>query len=67
MRVDDSVDNDVYWILKDHLNSTSVVLNDDGTVQSEKFYTAFGEERTGGGEIRTSRWEKRFRLCVVIA
>ena len=39
----------VYYLLGDHLGSTSVITNESGTVLSETRYTAWGEVRYNGG------------------
>ena len=54
MRVDDGTNDDIYWVLKDHLGSTSVVANTDTTQQSEKRYKAWGEERYTNGTLPTT-------------
>jgi hypothetical protein len=41
----DEVDEGVQWILTDHLGSTSVVADEDGSLVSQVKYTAFGEVR----------------------
>jgi len=56
--VDDGTDNDVYFILTDHLGSTSVTLNNDGTVKSEMRYTAFGEVRHSSGSAPTDMGDR---------
>ena len=37
------------WLLTDHLNSTALTANEDGSLASEIRYTAFGEVRTANG------------------
>ena len=37
--------NVLYWIFSDHLQSSSVILEKDGTLYSRTSYTAFGEVR----------------------
>ena len=39
------ISNELYWIFSDHLQSSSVVLEEDGTLYSRTSYTAFGEVR----------------------
>jgi RHS repeat-associated protein len=41
------------WILTDHLSSASVIANADGTMVSEVKYSAFGEIRSGSGDMPT--------------
>jgi RHS repeat-associated protein len=41
------------YIAGDHLGSTSLVLNDDGTVHSEARYYPYGEERWRSGTLPT--------------
>jgi len=41
------------WILTDHLSSASVIAYADGTLVSEVKYSAFGEIRSGSGEMPT--------------
>jgi hypothetical protein len=43
----------LHWILTDHLHSASVIANADGTIYSEVKYTAFGEIRSGSGDMPT--------------
>jgi hypothetical protein len=43
MRVDIDTTNKVCSLLTEHLGSTSVVVEDDGTLYSEMRYKAFGE------------------------
>jgi RHS repeat-associated protein len=45
--------DEVYYVLGDHLGSTSLVLNDDGTVHSEVRYYPYGEERWRSGMVPT--------------
>ena len=45
--------DDVCYVLGDHLGSTSLVLNDDGTVHSEVRYYPYGEERRRSGTLPT--------------
>ena len=47
------VDGELTWLLSDHLGSTSVTANADGTLQSETKYTAFGETRSSTGATPT--------------
>ena len=49
MRVDDGVDEEVYWFHTDHLGSTSLMSNISGTVvpSSTVRYLPFGEPRIG--------------------
>ena len=47
------VDGELTWLLSDHLGSTSVTANADGTFQSETKYTAFGETRSTTGDTPT--------------
>jgi RHS repeat-associated protein len=49
----DEVDEGVQWILTDHLGSTSVVADEDGSLVSQVKYTAFGEVRAVSGEVPT--------------
>jgi RHS repeat-associated protein len=44
----------LYWLLADHLGSTSVVAHADGTKKSEMRYNAWGETRYASGETPTS-------------
>jgi RHS repeat-associated protein len=45
--------DDVYYVLGDHLGSTSLVLNDDGTVHSQARYYPYGEQRWSSGTLPT--------------
>lgn len=45
MRTDDGTNTALFWIFSDHLQSSSVILEEDGDVISRTTYTAFGEER----------------------
>jgi RHS repeat-associated protein len=49
----DEVDEGLQWILTDHLGSTSVVANEDGSLVSQVKYTAFGEMRAVSGDMPT--------------
>jgi hypothetical protein len=35
----------LYWLLTDHLGSTSKAANSDGSLHSEQMYKPFGEKR----------------------
>lgn len=50
-------DGVVQYLVGDHLGSTSVVLNADGTVHSEARHYPYGEERWSSGTFPT---ENRF-------
>lgn len=41
------------WLLSDHLGSTSITANEDGTLNSEIRYSAFGEVRYSSGTTPT--------------
>ena len=41
------------WVLADHLGSTSITANEDGTLNSEIRYSAFGEVRYSSGTTPT--------------
>jgi len=43
----------VYWLVGDHLGTTSVVLNSDGSLQSEARHYPYGEERWRSGTLPT--------------
>jgi RHS repeat-associated protein len=43
----------VYWLVGDHLGSTSLVLNANGTVHSEARYYPYGAERWASGTLPT--------------
>lgn len=45
MRTDDGTNAALFWIFSDHLQSSSVILEEDGDTYSRTAYTAFGEER----------------------
>jgi len=47
--------NTLYYILKDHLGSASVVTNSSGTVVGEQRYYPFGETRLTTGSIFTDQ------------
>jgi RHS repeat-associated protein len=47
------VNGTLTWLLGDHLGSTSVTAQADGTFQSEMRYTAFGETRSSSGPTPT--------------
>jgi RHS repeat-associated protein len=47
------VNGTLTWLLGDHLGSTSVTAQADGTFQSEMRYTAFGETRSSSGPTLT--------------
>jgi hypothetical protein len=49
----DEVDQGVQWILTDHLGSTSIVADEDGSLVSQVKYTAFGEIRAVSGDVPT--------------
>ena len=42
------------WLLADHLGSTSITANEDGSLSSEIRYSAFGEARYSSGTTPTS-------------
>ncbi|HEU0293301.1 MAG TPA: RHS repeat-associated core domain-containing protein [Anaerolineales bacterium] len=45
MRIVDSTGNNLYYVLKDHLGSASVVTDDDGDPVAEQRYYPYGESR----------------------
>ena len=47
------ITNELYWIFSDHLQSSSVILEEDGDTDSRTTYTAFGEERKTVGPSST--------------
>ena len=47
--------NTVYYILKDHLGSASVVTDSTGIVVGEQRYYPYGETRFTSGTIYTDR------------
>jgi RHS repeat-associated protein/uncharacterized repeat protein (TIGR01451 family) len=53
MREVDAGGERVLYLLGDHLNSTSLVLNSDGTVDSQGRYYPYGEERWSSGTLPT--------------
>ena len=53
MREIEGESDELTWLLGDHLGSTSVTANADGTFQSETKYTAFGETRASAGATPT--------------
>ncbi len=58
MRVDDGTNEDVYWILDDHLGSTSIIVDVDGqsySIYGERRYKAWGEERYSSGTNPSTR------------
>ena len=46
-------DGVVQWLVGDHLGTTSVVLNANGTVHSEARHYPYGEERWSSGTLLT--------------
>jgi hypothetical protein len=49
------IDNTLYYVLKDHLGSASVVTNNSGTILGEQRYYPFGETRLTTGTIYTDK------------
>jgi RHS repeat-associated protein len=49
------VDGTLYYVLKDHLGSASVVTEDDGDVAGEQRYYPFGETRFTTGTMLTDK------------
>jgi hypothetical protein len=47
--------NSVYYILKDHLGSASVVTDSGGTIVGENRYYPYGETRVTSGTIYTDK------------
>jgi len=47
-------DGTLYWLLTDHLGSTAVTVDEDGTKVSEQRYKAFGETRHASGDSPTT-------------
>lgn len=45
MRTRTALTNELHWIFSDHLQSSSVILDEEGDLYSKTLYTAFGEER----------------------
>jgi RHS repeat-associated protein len=43
----------LYWLLKDHLGSTAVVVDASGTVTGERRYLAYGDTRAISGTVPT--------------
>ena len=50
-------DNGIFYILRDHLGSTSVILEQNGTVSKREFYYPFGGNR---GSAFSDSTTKRF-------
>ncbi len=53
-----ATDNGVFYVVSDHLRSTSVLVNRDGTVKSRNFYYPYGGNR--GGSAFSGITTKRF-------
>ena len=51
-------DNGVFYVVSDHLRSTSVLVNQDGTVKSRNFFYPYGGNR--GGSAFSDLTTKRF-------
>jgi hypothetical protein len=49
------INNTLYYILKDHLGSASVVTDGSGIVVGENRYYPFGETRLSTGSILTNK------------
>ncbi len=49
------IDNDVYYVLKDHLGSASVVTDSSGNVVGEQRYYPFGGTRWSTGSLFTDK------------
>jgi RHS repeat-associated protein len=49
------IDSTLYYVLKDHLGSASVVTNNSGTIVGEQRYYPFGETRLTSGTIYTDK------------
>ena len=54
-RTGHSEDNGVKYLLSDHLNSTSVLVNQDGTVAARNYYLPYGHDRGGGLSTLTTK------------
>ena len=63
----------LYWLISDHLSSTTIVTNESGTIVSEMKYSAFGEIRDINGSSPTDylytgqRKEVEFGLSYYVA
>ena len=57
-----AADNGVFYTLSDHLRSTSILVNQDGTVKSRNFYYPYGGNRGGGAfsDITTKRFTGQY-------
>ena len=54
-------DNGLFYILNDHLGSTSVLLNQDGTVAKREFYYPYGGNRgTAFSDLTTRRFTGQY-------
>jgi hypothetical protein len=53
-----ATDNGVFYVVSDHLKSTSVLVNRDGTVKSRNYYYPYGGNR--GGSAFSGVTTKRF-------
>ena len=54
-RTGHSADNGVKYLLSDHLRSTSVLVNRDGSVASRQYYHPFGDARGGPFSTLTTK------------
>ena len=54
-RTGHSADNGVKYLLSDHLRSTSVLVNQDGSMASRQYYHPFGDNRNGPFSTLTTK------------
>ena len=55
VRVIEGANNNLYYVLRDHLGSASVTLDSSGNISSEMRYYPFGETRVSTGAMPTDR------------
>ncbi|MCX7682630.1 MAG: hypothetical protein N2508_11830 [Anaerolineae bacterium] len=53
-RNDYASDNGLFWLLTDHLGSTAITANSDGSYKAELRYKAWGETRYTSGATPTT-------------
>ena len=54
MRVVDGATNPTYWLLNDHLGSTAITADANGTKTAELRFKAWGEQRYASGTTPTT-------------
>ena len=60
-------DNGIFYLLRDHLNSSSVLLTRSGTVSKREFYYPFGGNRGSAfSSLTTKRFTGQYRESALL-